>query len=145
MNFKRLQKLDKVKKESCFLWGPRQVGKTTFLRDSFPEAKYYDLLDARFFQSLSANPGLMAEEILADTKSVENPIIIDKIQKFPLLLDEVQRLIVHHNLHFILCGSSARKLKRGGANLLGGRALRYELFQRFVICEILWDVHRRLS
>ncbi len=126
--FKRIQVLKSLGNESCFLWGPRQVGKTTFLKESFPHSKYFDLMDAKTFQAMSIHPALMAEEILAAPDAQKRPIIVDEIQKIPLLLDEVQRLIVNHQITFILCGSSARKLKRGGANLLGGRALRYELF-----------------
>lgn len=128
MDFKRIQRLKLANSESCFLWGPRQVGKTTFLKSHFSSSKYYDLLDAKTFQAFSTNPSLMAEEILATPALQKYPIIIDEVQKNPLLLDEVQRLIVNHKLRFILCGSSARKLKRGGGNLLGGRAIRYELF-----------------
>lgn len=104
------------------------MGKTTFLRAKFPKSRYYDLLDSRMFQALNASPSLMAEEILADASSKIHPVIIDEVQKIPILLDEVQRLIVNEHIRFILCGSSARKLKRGGGNLLGGRAIRYELF-----------------
>lgn len=126
--FKRLLKLEQVNHESCFLWGPRQVGKSTYLRQNFPQAKYYDLLNAELFLQVSANPSSIASEILASPHIQNHPVILDEVQKVPILLDEVQRLMVQHGIRFILCGSSARKLKRGGGNLLGGRALRYELF-----------------
>ncbi len=126
----RLQIFRDLGKESAFFWGPRQVGKSTFLKDFFPSSLYYDLLLPSEFERLSRNPEILKEEVLAyrDTKRSFNPIIIDEVQKLPPLLDLVQWLMVNHHKQFILCGSSARKLKRGGANLLGGRALRYELF-----------------
>lgn len=125
--FKRLQNFKGLGKESCFLWGPRQTGKSTLLKKLFPNSPYYDLLLADEFQKLIRNPSLLREELLAiNLKNI--PVIIDEVQKVPALLDEIQWLIVNKKISFILCGSSARKLKRSGANLLGGRALRYELF-----------------
>lgn len=112
--------------ESCFLWGPRQTGKSTLLRALFPEAPTYDLLSAREFRRLAADPGLLSEECAA-LPAGRQPIIIDEIQKLPALLDEVHSLISRHGLKFILTGSSPRKLLRGGGNLLGGRAVRHEL------------------
>jgi predicted AAA+ superfamily ATPase len=89
----------------------------------------YDLLRTDLFLELSKRPFLLREQLLAKSESqLEHPVIIDEIQKVPQLLDEVQWLIESRGLRFILCGSSARKLKRGGANLLGGRAWRYEMF-----------------
>ena len=125
--YKRIQTFQKRGRESCFLWGPRQTGKTTFLKATFPTAPYYDLLLPSEFARLSRNPGLLGEELLAK-RPVPAHVIIDEVQKIPPLLDLVQWLIVNHRMSFILCGSSARKLKRGGGNLLGGRAVRYELF-----------------
>lgn len=124
--FKRLQNLPGRNKESCFLWGPRQTGKSTLLKNLFPKAPYYDLLLSGEFERLNRRPSLMREELLA--APVKGPVIIDEVQKIPSLLDEIQWLIVNHNISFILCGSSARKLKRGGGNLLGGRALKYSLY-----------------
>lgn len=124
--YKRLQHLSGRGNESCFLWGPRQTGKSTLLKQLFPHAPYYDLLLSEEFERLTRKPSLLREEINAmESKS---PIIIDEVQKIPQLLDEIQWLIVNKKIPFILCGSSARKLKRSGANLLGGRALRYELY-----------------
>jgi predicted AAA+ superfamily ATPase len=124
--FNRLQDFKDMEGESAFLWGPRQMGKSTLLKKLFPNSPYYDLLQSDEFQRLSASPQLLREELLANPP--EAHVIIDEVQKIPALLDEVQWLIVNKGISFILCGSSARKLKRNQANLLGGRALRYELF-----------------
>lgn len=125
--FKRMQTLALRGKESCFLWGARQTGKSTLLKELFPKSPKYDLLLSSEFGRLQINPSLMMQELLAEPPG-EVPVIIDEVQKIPQLLDDVQWLIVNKNIQFILCGSSARKLKRSGANLLGGRALRFELF-----------------
>lgn len=125
--YKRLQNFPNLGEESCFLWGARQTGKSTLLQFLFPHSPRYDLLLASEFARLTQNPSLLREELLA-RHPLKMPVIIDEIQKIPALLDEIQWLIVNHKIQFILCGSSARKLKRSGANLLGGRALRYELF-----------------
>ncbi|MEK7166921.1 MAG: DUF4143 domain-containing protein [Patescibacteria group bacterium] len=125
--YKRLQKFQNLDKESCFFWGPRQSGKSTLLKTLFPNSPYYDLLLSNEFERLNRHPSFLREELLA-RKSNNLPVIIDEVQKIPHLLDEIQWLIVNKNIQFILCGSSARKLKRSKGNLLGGRALRYELF-----------------
>jgi len=129
--YKRISTLPLSSKETCFLWGPRQVGKTSLLKQLFPRARRYDLLLSTEFRRLSANPALIRQECEAlglSGSNQESPIIIDEIQKIPELLDEVHWLIENRGLRFVLCGSSARKLKRSCANLLGGRAIRYELF-----------------
>jgi len=126
----RLLKLPLSSEQSCFLWGPRQTGKSTLLKTLFPRAIRYDLLLSSTYQRLMLRPGLLREEIMAaelDGASQSDPVIIDEIQKLPVLLDEVHWLMENKKLRFILCGSSARKLRRGHANLLGGRAVRYEL------------------
>lgn len=111
--------------ETFFLWGPRQTGKTTLLRQTYPDAFWIDLLKADHFRRYVTNPERMREEIEAlDRRPF---VVIDEVQKVPGLLDEVHWLHENHGLNFALCGSSARKVKRGAANLLGGRAIRYEL------------------
>lgn len=124
--YKRWQKFRNLASESCFFWGPRQSGKSTLLKILFPKSPYYDLLLSDEFERMNRKPSLLREELLA--QQLRAPVIIDDVQKVPQLLDEIQWLIVNKKVQFILCGSSARKLKRGGGNLLGGRALRYELF-----------------
>ena len=111
--------------ETFFLWGPRQAGKTTLLRERYPEAMWIDLLRADEFRRYGTRPELLREE-LALSKS--RFVVVDEVQKVPALLDEAHWLHEHAGVHFALCGSSARKLKRGHGNLLGGRALRRELF-----------------
>ena len=125
--FSREQSFPHRGNESCFLWGARQTGKSTLLKKLFPDSPKYDLLLSTEFGRLQMNPSLMLQELLANPPG-NKPVIIDEIQKIPQLLDDIQWLIVNHQVQFILCGSSARKLKRSSANLLGGRALRYELF-----------------
>lgn len=125
--FARIQKLKGLGKESCFLWGPRQTGKSLLLKQLFPQSQYYDLLLSNEYERFNRRPALFGEEVLK-ISSLQYPIIIDEIQRVPELLNEVQWLMVNKNIPFVLCGSSARKLKRGGGNLLGGRAIRYELY-----------------
>ena len=105
-------------KKSHFLLGPRQTGKTTLIRQSLPGTPVYDLLESATWLSLSQNPGRLAEELPSKTRAV----VIDEIQRLPQLLNEVHRLIEERRIHFLLTGSSARALRRGGVNLLGGRA-----------------------
>jgi predicted AAA+ superfamily ATPase len=124
----RLLNLKLPKGQSAFLWGPRKTGKTTFLRAAFPESLRYDLLQTDIFLEFVKRPFLLREQLLAvSPKQLKEPVIIDEVQKVPQLLDEIHWLIENKGLRFILCGSSARKLKRGKANLLGGRAWRYEM------------------
>src|SRR6056297_2416157 len=130
---KRYLTLEEAKNDSVFLWGARQAGKSTLLKSLFPDARYYDLLKNEEFVRLNQHPEYLRQE-LSDYPQGEL-VIIDEVQKIPALLDEVHWLITNRNIRFILCGSSARKLKRGNANMLGGRALRTVLFP-FVSAEI---------
>lgn len=115
--------------QSAFLWGPRKTGKSLYLKMLYPKSIVYDLLDTDLALELAKRPALLREQLSAENaKRLAEPIIIDEIQKVPRLMDEVHWLIENKGLRFILCGSSARKLRRGGANLLGGRAWRYAMF-----------------
>lgn len=107
-----------LKSKSVFLFGPRQTGKTSLIRRTLKNAPVYDLLDTGVFLSLSQNPGRLGEETAGRSRLV----VIDEIQRLPILLNEVHRLIETRGIRFLLTGSSARKLRRGGVNLLGGRA-----------------------
>lgn len=106
---------------SCFLLGPRGTGKTYWLHKLYPQAVYVDLLEARTFNALAADPQRLGR--ICEASPEDLPVIIDEIQKLPALLDEVHRLIEDRRVWFILTGSSARKLRRSGVNLLGGRAI----------------------
>ena len=112
--------------ESFFLLGPRGTGKTTWIKAHWPEALHLDLLEPKLFLSLSREPSLL-EAMVAPLKP-RSWVVIDEIQKIPTLLDSVHRLIESKQLHFILTGSSSRKLKRSGANLLAGRAIMREMW-----------------
>ena len=105
-------------KKSHFLLGPRQTGKTFLIHHALKNARVYDLLDHSIYLALAQNPGRMAQELTAKDKIV----VIDEIQRLPELLNEVHRLIEQGGRRFLLTGSNARKLRRGGVNLLGGRA-----------------------
>ncbi len=129
----RLLKLEDARSESVFLWGARQTGKSTLLAALFPDAIYYDLLKSDVYGRLMSRPSLLREELMLQDQS--RIVIIDEVQKLPALLDEVHWLMTHTEFRFILCGSSARKLKRCGANTLGGRALKNVMYP-FVSAEI---------
>ncbi|MBI2426284.1 MAG: ATP-binding protein [Candidatus Kerfeldbacteria bacterium] len=136
------------KKHSFFLFGPRQTGKSTLLKTLFSEQQtmYYDLLKSEEYLRLSAHPQLFREEVLARPAS-KSRVIIDEIQRVPLLLNEVHWLMEQPRAPvFLLTGSSARKLKRGHANLLGGRALTMQLFP-LVQAELtdLFSLHKALE
>ena len=124
--YNRILSLKEIGKDSTFLWGARQVGKSTLLSNLFPGARYYDLLKSDEFERFFRRPSLLREELMYSDET--DLVIIDEIQKIPQLLDEVHWLIKNRNIRFILCGSSARKLMRCGANLLGGRALRTVMY-----------------
>src|SRR5512139_2057327 len=107
-----------LQKKSHFLFGPRQTGKTSLIRHSLKGVRSYDLLDHSVYLSLSQDPSRIAQEI----NPREKIVVVDEIQRMPILLNEVHRLIEECGIRFLLTGSSARKLRRGGVNLLGGRA-----------------------
>ena len=124
-----LERIFQINKEldgSIFLFGGRQTGKTTILRQQFPDAIFYDLLDTNVRRRLQQRPVLLYETL--KDKPTGTLVIIDEIPEVPELLNEVHRLIAERQLVFILCGSSARKLKRKGHNTLGGRALPVYLY-----------------
>ena len=124
--FVRVQKIVDAQEDSVFLWGARQVGKSTLVKSVYPNAMIYDLLKSDEYTRLLRRPQLLREELLSFGE--ETLVVIDEIQKIPQLLDEVHWLIVNRGIRFILCGSSARKLKRIGTNLLGGRAMSVKLY-----------------
>ena len=126
--YRRALPLDLPPGQSAFLWGPRKVGKSTLLAERFPASARFDLLDTRTLIDFTKAPWTFAERVAAlPVEQRRLPIVVDEAQKAPAILDEVHRLIESDGLSFVLCGSSARKLKRGGGNLLGGRAWRFEL------------------
>ena len=133
MEFTRIVNLDFSGSKGLFLFGPRQTGKSYWLRKQFPRSFYCDLLMSDLYFKYLRSPHLLREELLA--QKITRPVIIDEIQKIPALLDEVHYLMENHNMRFILTGSSARKLRKEGVNLLGGRAL-YQLLFPLVSVEI---------
>ncbi len=117
--------IEPPKDKSFFLFGPRGTGKTTWVKSKFTEALYIDLLEAEIFNDLLANPQRLENFI---PKNFNDWVIIDEVQRVPELLNEVNRLIEKSKYKFILTGSSARKIRRKGVNLLAGRALSYHLY-----------------
>ncbi len=113
-----LDVLSCLQQRSLFLFGPRQTGKTSLVHKTLGDFRVYDLLDSDIYLTLSREPKRLEQELRPNEKI----LIIDEIQKLPFLLDEVHRIIEKHKVNFLLTGSSARKLRRGGVNLLGGRA-----------------------
>ena len=129
-------------RRSCFLFGPRQTGKSTLIRQQFEGCPTYNLLDQALFVRLSRNPALIREALTAETTLV----VIDEIQRMPALLNEVHLMIEEHGIRFLLTGSSARALRRKGVNLLGGRA-RSRALHPFVRAELgeHFDLNRALE
>jgi len=126
--FQRRLSIVLPERQSAFLWGARKTGKSTFLRQAFPGSLSFDFLRTDLLIAFTTRPALLREQLLARSPAeLALPVILDEVQKVPALLDEVHGLIEGHGLRFVLCGSSARKLKRGRANLLGGRAWRFEM------------------
>lgn len=117
--------IEPPKSKSFFLFGPRGTGKTTWVKSRFKEAIYLDLLEAELFNDLLANSQRLENFI---PKNFKDWVIIDEIQRIPELLNEIHRLIEKYRYKFILTGSSARKIRRKGVNLLAGRTLSYHLY-----------------
>lgn len=111
------------------MWGPRQCGKSTYLRARFPESVYIDLLDFDQRDRFTVRPTALGEMLQTQPEArLAHPIVIDEVQNAPNLLNEVHRLIETKRYSFVLCGSSTRKLKRPSVNLLGGRAWRFHMY-----------------
>ena len=123
--FTRAIRLPPPGTETFSLWGSRQTGKTTLLRATYPDAMWIDLLQAEEYRRYLQNPERLREELAL--RPAVRQVVIDEVQKVPQLLDEAHWLHERRRIRLALCGSSARKVKRGQANLLGGRAVRYEL------------------
>ena len=139
----RILQISKELDGSIFLFGARQTGKSTVLRQQFPDSIYIDLLDTEIKSRFFRRPVLLYEMLI--DKPEGSLIIIDEIPEVPELLNEVHRLISERQHIFILCGSSARKLKRRGKNTLGGRALPVYLYP-FVSNEIPdFDINHAIS
>ena len=130
------ERITTVPRQSFFLFGPRGVGKSTWAREKLKIAHRFDLLDEGLYQSLLAEPSLFADEIRNVRKG--SWVVVDEVQRIPALLNEVHRFIEERKLRFALLGSSARKLKTAGTNLLAGRALRKHMFP-FVPQELKQD------
>ena len=124
--YNRVLRFDVIEEDSIFLFGARQTGKSTLLKHQFTDALYIDLLKSEVYERYRRAPQLLRSDVGLLPK--ERVIIIDEVQKIPSLLDEVHWLMVNEERRFVLSGSSARKLKRGGANMLGGRAVSMRLF-----------------
>lgn len=141
--FKRLLSL--AKNQSLFLFGARNTGKSTLIKELFPEALYIDLLDTEQEERFSRSPKELKYIVDALSKD-QTHVVIDEIQKVPKLLDIIHSLIESTSLHFILTGSSARKIKRGSSNFLAGRAFVYHLFPfSYIEVEEQFDLNSSLS
>lgn len=143
MDIKRIISIkEELGKKSCFLFGPRQTGKTWLIRHELKGCRSYNLLESETFLRLSRSPEILRQECTAEDRIV----VLDEIQKLPSLLDEVQLLIEERRINFLLTGSSARKLRKGGVNLLGGRA-RVNNLHPFVFPELKekFDLDRAIN
>ena len=143
MLYQRKQLLEAAKEHSVFLFGARQTGKSTLLKTLFPNAKEFDLLDMEIKSRFEQRPWLLYSALQNEPEGTQ--VIIDEIQQVPELLNEVHRLIFQKHLRFVLCGSSARKLRRKGYNTLGGRAIPNYLYP-LVSAEIPnFDIDRAIN
>jgi uncharacterized protein len=127
--YSRLIDISLPEGKTAFLWGARQTGKSTYLKKRFKTQTSFNLLDTDLFLEFTRTPSRMREIVLSlkDQGKLVQPVIIDEVQKIPALLDEIHFLIEEKKISFLLAGSSARKLKRGHGNLLGGRAWRFQM------------------
>ncbi len=123
MYIERVANIDKrLEKKSIFLFGPRQTGKSSYIKNQLSEPKLaWTLLDSELYRDLSMRPSILRNTLRAKGIN-DGVVVIDEIQRLPELLNEVHMLIEETGIHFLLTGSSARKLKKKGVNLLGGRA-----------------------
>jgi predicted AAA+ superfamily ATPase len=126
MILRRLLTIPELDEDSVFLWGARQTGKSTLIKMLYPNIKYYDLLLPDVYSRMQRRPELLIEEL--EQYTADDLVVIDEVQMLPSLLNAVQWLIVNRGVRFLLCGSSARKLRRLGSNMLGGRAATRRLF-----------------
>ena len=126
MILRRLLTIPELDEDSVFLWGARQTGKSTLIKMLYPSIKYYDLLLPDVYSRMQRRPELLIEEL--EQYTADDLVVIDEVQMLPSLLNAVQWLIVNRGVRFLLCGSSARKLRRLGSNMLGGRAATRRLF-----------------
>lgn len=124
--YQRIFDIENRLDEAMFLFGGRQVGKSTLLKERFPKALFYDLLNSELRNRFKQHPEEFRESLLRYPP--QTLVIVDEIQKVPDLLDEIHWLMENRDLYFILSGSSARKIKKSGANNLGGRAIPYTLY-----------------
>ncbi|MGN0738698.1 MAG: ATP-binding protein [Treponema sp.] len=128
--------IPQIRRKSLFLMGPRQTGKSTYIKNQLKDeiALFWNLLDGRLRMRVQADPSILREEI--EARDLHDCLVfIDEIQKCPELLEEIHFLIEERNIRFLMTGSSARKLRSSGVNLLGGRALQYH-FHPFCYMEI---------
>ncbi|MFW7381781.1 MAG: ATP-binding protein [Oligoflexus sp.] len=142
----RIIELDKITdKKSLFLLGPRQTGKSSLIKKTYPDSPLYNLLDATIYRQFSADPSRLRKEILA-MASQPDLVIIDEIQRIPELLNEVHLMIEDYGIKFLLTGSSARALRKKGVNLLAGRA-RSRRLHPFIYSELgdHFDLSRALT
>ena len=145
MNINRYLNLTKrLTHKSIILFGPRQTGKSWLIRTTLPNHKVYNLLHNETFLQLNRSPQRLREEY--ESSAQNKLIIIDEIQRLPVLLNEVHAMIEEYGVRFLLTGSSARKLRRGGVNLLGGRA-HIQLLHPFSFCELQkkFDLERAIN
>jgi len=124
--YERRVNLKKYDGLSVFLWGARQTGKSTFLKKTYSDSLYIDLLLSQEFKRYLDSPEQFRQRCIANHQN--KPVIVDEIQKLPELLNEIHWMIENENISFILSGSSPRKILRKNENLLGGRAIRIELY-----------------